>query len=111
MATDEAADWATASCSLPIGEQPLRIAEFDRLFAGSARRSVRVSPTRLDVSLAASAEAAACDLAAREVQCCSFFNFEFTSADSAVVMSIEVPQSRIDVLDELTSRVRTVGGQ
>jgi len=109
MAT-EAAGWAPESCSLPTGERPLRVAEFDRLFAESVLGAVWVSSTRLEVSLAAEAEAAARDLAAREVQCCSFFNFDFTSVGKTVVMGIEVPQSRTDVLDKLADRLRTVGG-
>lgn len=108
MAIDEAAGWVPESCSLPTVEQPLRVGEFDRLFGESVLRSARVSATRLDLVLAADAEDAARDLAAREVGCCSFFGFEFASAGSDVVMTIEVPESRIDVLDALAKRVRAV---
>lgn len=107
MAIDEASGWVPESCSLPTVEQPLRVAEFDRLFK-SVLRSARASATRLDLVLSSDAEAPARDLAAREVACCSFFRFEFASAGSDVVMRTEVPESRADVLDALEARVRAV---
>lgn len=109
---DEATTWVPQSCSLPTVEQPLRVAEFDRLFTESVLRSTRVSVTRLDLVLPAAAEPAARDLAAREVGCCSFFTFDFESAGSDVVMGISVPQSQTRVLDALTDRViAAIGGK
>ncbi|MCP3811835.1 hypothetical protein NLX62_05755 [Mycobacteriaceae bacterium Msp059] len=93
------------SCSLPTVDRPLRVAEFDGLFGQSVLRSVRVSATRLDLVLAADAEAAARDLAAREVGCCSFFRFDFDTAGSDVVISIGVPPSHTDVLDALAQLI------
>ncbi|MGH3676910.1 MAG: hypothetical protein ACRDU5_14455 [Mycobacterium sp.] len=110
MAIDEALGWVPESCSLPTVEQPLRVAEFVRLFGESVLRFGRASTTRLDLVLTASAEATARDLAEREVGCCSFFRFEFDSAGSDVVMRIEVPESRTDVLDVLTNRVSAIAG-
>ena len=106
MAIDETPEWVPKSCSLPTVEQPLRVAEFDRLFGESVLRAVRVSATRLYLVLAPDAEDAARDLAAREVGCCSFFRFDFDTAGADLVMSIGVPQSRADVLDALAQRVR-----
>lgn len=90
---------------MPTVDRPLRVAEFDGLFGQSVLRSVRVSATRLDLVLAADAEAAARDLAAREVGCCSFFRFDFDTAGSDVVISIGVPPSHTDVLDALAQRI------
>lgn len=92
MASEETTGWVPDSCSLPTVDRPLRVAEFDGLFGQSVLRSVRVSATRLDLVLAADAEAAARDLAAREVGCCSFFRFDFDTAGSDVVISIGVPR-------------------
>ena len=108
MTTDETSDWVPGSCSLPSVEQPLRAAEFDRLFADSVCRSMRVTSTRLDLVVASAAEATARDLAARESGCCSFFHFEFAPMGADVVMGIGVPESRTDVLDALDARVRAV---
>ena len=110
MTIDVVSGWVPESCSLPTVEQPLRVAEFDRLFGESVLRSTRVSTTRLDLVLVADAEAAARDLAAREIGCCSFFSFEFDSADGDVVMRIGVPESRVDVLDALAGRLRAAAG-
>ena len=108
MAIDEASGWVPESCSLPTVERPLRVAEFDRFFGESVLRSARVGPTRLDLVLVPGAEATARDLAAREADCCSFFRFGFASAGSDVVMCIEVPESRADVLDALEAQVRAL---
>ncbi|AKP60077.1 MULTISPECIES: hypothetical protein [Mycobacteriaceae] len=105
MASEETTGWVPDSCSLPTVDRPLRVAEFDGLFGQSVLRSVRVSATRLDLVLAADAEAAARDLAAREVGCCSFFRFDFDTAGSDVVISIGVPPSHTDVLDALAQRI------
>lgn len=105
MASDETAGWVPDACSLPTVDRPLRVAEFDGLFGQSVLRSTRVNATRLDLVLAAEAEAAARHLAAREVGCCSFFRFDFDTAGSDVVMRIGVPPSHTDVLDALARRV------
>ncbi|MGA5544944.1 hypothetical protein ACPCIR_24140 [Mycobacterium sp. NPDC051198] len=106
MASGVTPGWVPESCSLPTVEQPLRIAEFDRLFAEAVLRSTRASVTRLDLVLAGAAESTARDLAAREVSCCTFFSFDFAPAGPDVVMSIVVPQAHTEVLDALTDRVR-----
>ncbi|MCG7607885.1 MULTISPECIES: hypothetical protein [Mycobacterium] len=108
MATDATPPWGPESCSLPTGEQPARVAEFDRLFADSVLRSARLSATRLDLVLPSAAEATARDLADREAGCCSFFTFDFAGAGTDVVMSISVPQAQVEVLDALTDRVDAV---
>jgi hypothetical protein len=97
-------DWAPDACSLPMAERPLRVAEFDHLFAfvvGSERRE----PQRLDVVLRRIVEAPARDLARRESECCSFFTFEFESGGDDVVMRIAVPPEHVEVLDALEARL------
>lgn len=100
--------WVAESCSLPAGEQPLRVAEFDRLLTGAVLRSTRVSATRLDLVLTAGAQAAAQDLAVREADCCSFFTFEFDWVGDDIVMIIVVAPSHVAVLDTLAERANTV---
>ncbi|WP_454197239.1 hypothetical protein [Nocardia sp. Marseille-Q1738] len=98
-------DWAPEACTLPIAERPLRVAEFDRFFASSVRRSVRPEPTRLELLLADGTEAAGRDLADRESSCCSFFAFGFDAGESGTLMRITVPTEHVDVLDALEARV------
>lgn len=97
-------DWAPDACTLPRAERPLRVAEFDDLFAFVVRAERR-QPPRLDLALRPIVEAAARDLAQRESECCSFFTFEFESVGDAVVMHIAVPPSQIEVLDAIEARV------
>jgi hypothetical protein len=101
MATD---DWAPAACTLPTPQRPLRLAEFEVLFA-SVQRVSRPNPTQLHLTLPRGAEDAARDLAERESACCSFFSFGFEPDGAEVVMSISVPLQYIDVLDVIEARV------
>ena len=96
-------DWAPDACTLPTAERPLRVAEFDDLFAFVVRAERR-QPQRLDVVFRSIVEAPARDLARRESECCSFFTFEFESVGDDVVMHIGVPPEHVAVLDALEAR-------
>lgn len=117
-------EWAPAECVLPTGERPLRVAEFDALFASALGGLERVSPTHLRLVLRSDAqtdeanragqvdqanrvdrvEEVARDLAARETACCSFFAFTFTRERDALVLDVEVPVAHSGVLDGLAVR-------
>jgi hypothetical protein len=97
--------WIPAdACTLPTAERPLRVAEFDTLFATALRAVERPAPDRLRLELDAAAAASARQLVARETRCCSFFDFRFTAADDRLLLDVRVPASRIDVLDGLARR-------
>jgi hypothetical protein len=99
--------WVPDACSLPTAEQPLRLAEFDDLFARSVLAVDRQGPTTLHLDLDPVSADRARGLAAREVDCCSFFGFDLVrQSDGAVSMTITVPPSRTDILDALTDRVQ-----
>jgi hypothetical protein len=89
------------ACTLPVVEQPLRLAEFDSLFAGALRGQRRMAATRLRWMLDPGAEAFARDLTDRETRCCSFFTFAFAPAGDDLLLDVEVPQSQVSVLDAL----------
>ena len=108
MTNNASPTWVPELCSLPTAERPLRVAEFDRLFAKSVVRLTRRSATNLDLLLSGDVEAQARDLAAREAGCCSFFSFGFEAAGSDLVMSITVPKSQATVLDAIAARVNAV---
>ncbi|MEJ7770473.1 MAG: hypothetical protein WKF51_01130 [Geodermatophilaceae bacterium] len=91
-------------CALPTIDRPLRVVEFDELFQTSVREVERLSPTRLRMLLDPSAEARARDLTSREAQCCSFFNFTFAAGATALRLQIDVPASRVEVLDSVAER-------
>ncbi|MGC5377629.1 MerR family transcriptional regulator [Micromonospora sp. DT68] len=114
--TDEhpAADdtWVPESCRLPTVERPVRLAEFDRFFAEAVRRLDRPSARHLRLHLTGTAEAehTARDLSARESACCSFFTFDVTRhGPDAVTFDVQVPESRVGILDALANRVRAAG--
>jgi hypothetical protein len=102
------------ACTLPTAEQPLRLAEFDDLFATAVRRIDPVSTThaRLHLTGPAGLTDRVRDLAARETACCSFFTFTTTPQQAtdgeAAVLDIEVPAAHADVLASLTQRASTV---
>jgi len=102
------------ACTLPTAERPLRLAEFDDLFATAVRRvdSIGATHARLNLTGPAGLAARVRDLAARETDCCSFFTFttagEPAGDGEAVVLDIEVPAAHADVLASLTLRANTV---
>ncbi len=103
MTSDDQA-WAPQACTLPTVERPLRLTEFDDLFATALREQQRLSPTVLRWCIDPAAEAAARDLTEREKSCCSFFSFAFTGEGDAVRLDVQVPAVHVDVLDALASR-------
>jgi hypothetical protein len=104
------------ACTLPTVDQPLRLAEFDALFATAVRRVETVGPTlaRLRLTGPVGLEATVRDLAARETECCSFFTFTTTSEldddGAAVILDVQVPAQYADVLESFTQRAGNLSG-
>ncbi|MDQ2708589.1 MAG: hypothetical protein M3Z25_13540 [Actinomycetota bacterium] len=92
-------------CTLPSAQRPVRLAEFEVLFA-HAVSAQHLNAQHLRVSFADTTEATVRDLAARESSCCSFFEFTVTSADDRVLFDVDVPAPRCEVLDGLATLVR-----
>ncbi|MBN6057270.1 hypothetical protein JYK22_35430 [Nonomuraea sp. RK-328] len=99
-------EWVPTECTLPTEEQPLRVAEFDALFASALRGVDRRGPTQLRLVLegAAGVEETARDLAAWETGCCSFFTFTLIPGREGLVLDVEVPEVHAKVLDGLAVR-------
>lgn len=101
------------ACTLPAAGQPLRLAEFDDLFATAVRRVDPISGTHARLHLTGPAGLAdrVRELAAREAECCSFFTFTTTARPAtggeAVVLDIEVPAAHAQVLASLAQRAST----
>ena len=111
------ADWvAVDTCTLPTADQPLRVAEFDDLFATALRAIERPdAAVRARLVLAGGDDLAerVQRLADAETACCSFVTFTLTplatdkvdAADRTVLaLDIEVPVARADVLAALVQR-------
>ena len=103
-------DWVPAVCTLPVVEQPLRVAEFDEFFRAALRGSIRIGTTRLELVILRECEATAHDLAESETSCCSFFGFDFETGEDVLMMRISVPDSHIGVLNALQARISAVVG-
>jgi hypothetical protein len=104
MTTSGEPGWTPRACTLPTTERPLRLAEFDDLFATALRGQRRLSATALRWDLDPAAEATARDLTSRESDCCSFFVFTFHAAGATLRLDIGVPVAHAGVLDALADR-------
>lgn len=95
------------ACTLPTPDRPLRVAEFDDLFATAVRQVWPVAAHHLRLALAGPVGLAARvrDLVAREAQCCSFFTFTVTPQPAgegeALTLDVEVPPRYTEVLASL----------
>jgi hypothetical protein len=99
------------ACTLPTADQPMRVADWDSLFATSVRAVERQGATRASLMLSGdeSLVARVQELADAETTCCSFFTFTVRPlkrhrAETVVALDIEVPAARSDVLARLIGR-------
>ena len=106
--------WAeVADCTLPSADRPLRVADFDALFAAHLRRVERPTATRARLVMVAGPGVAdrVRRLAAAESSCCSFFDFTVTERAGAVDLDVAVPPAYADVLAGLVSRAASALGE
>jgi hypothetical protein len=102
--TDSTAFAAPEACTLPLVDHPLRLVEFDTLFADGLTTQQRQSPTVLRWTLDPEVERTARDLTARETACCSFFTFDFAIGADTVQLDVTVPPAQVEVMDALAAR-------
>lgn len=97
----------TDACTMPTAERPLRLAEFDDLFATSVR-GVRRRGDGVLMQLTGTEGLLerVRDLAARETACCSFFTFTIEGTDQDLTLDISVPPDRREILDALAERAQ-----
>ena len=97
----------TDACTMPTADRPLRLAEFDALFATAVRRvERRGNAVRLHLVGEEGLVARVHDLTEQETSCCSFFTFGIEGTDRAVTLDITVPPPRQEILDALAERAR-----
>lgn len=116
-APDPGAGWVPQdACTLPTADRPLRVAEFDDLFA-TALRAVHPHPSAPQARLVLAGDDTLLErvqqLAHAETSCCSFFTFTVTElqdaasdapmASTCLALDIEVPLARADVLHALVA--------
>jgi hypothetical protein len=106
-------------CTLPAAERPLRLAEFDDLFATALRGVEPVDPTHARLRLTGPVGLADTvrDLTERETRCCSFFTFTLRpdppgtagGDPETLVLEIQVPHQYTAVLASLVDRADLAG--
>ncbi|WP_405009821.1 hypothetical protein [Kitasatospora sp. NBC_01539] len=104
--------WVPTSCTLPTEQQPLRVAEWDELFAERLTAATRRDRLRLHLVLAGGegVEETVRDLAGRESGCCSFFTLTVTPGpDGDVRLDVAVDPAHEKVLDALQARAEGGG--
>lgn len=95
----------TRACTMPTAQRPLRLAEFDTVFATAVRRVERRGQlVRMQLTGPAGLAEQIRDLTARETGCCSFFTFAIEGTDQQLTLEIAVPPARQDILDALADR-------
>jgi hypothetical protein len=99
------------ACTMPIAEQPVRVAEFGGFFGEAVRTVTRAEPTRLRLELRPGQDVAAraAGLAAAETRCCSFFTFTVTVSDGRLTMDVAVPTAYTAVLDAIAAGITQKG--
>ncbi len=106
--------WASVeACTLPTAERPLRLAEFDDLFATTMRLIEHAGPHRARLLFAGDEALAERTqrLADAESSCCSFFSFGVSTLEPGLVaLDIEVPPEYADVLAGLVERADAAQG-
>ena len=86
----------TDACTMPTPERPLRLAEFDELFAAAVRAvERRGTDVRMQFSGADGLADRVRDLTARETSCCSFFTFAIDGTDSDLRRRGSMRRSRV----------------
>jgi hypothetical protein len=106
--TSGSAEWVPASCTLPTAERPLRVAEFERLFAASLRSLTGDSTSlRLVFADGPGVYETITDLTDRESRCCSFFAFQTSRTARHVVLEIAVSDQHAAVLRGVERQART----
>ncbi|MGW8765087.1 hypothetical protein ACWGN5_21545 [Streptomyces sp. NPDC055815] len=106
-------EWVPRSCTLPTEERPLRVAEWDALWAERLTSLSRPEPLHLRLDLAGGdgVEDRVRDLVERESGCCAFFAFTTTPGADVIRLDISVDPAHKAVLDALVARTGAAGEQ
>ena len=101
------------ACTLPTADCPLRVADFDALFAAHLRRVERPAATEASLVMVGGPDLVdrVQRLADSESSCCAFFDFTVTERRDEVVLDVVVPPAYADVLAGLVSRAASALGE
>jgi hypothetical protein len=90
------------ACSLEPGDARSQLGEWQEVFRRVVDCSEQVSPNRLELSLRPDSDLGSIvNLAQREAACCPFFAFTIEISAQRVVLTIDVPDDAVQILDRL----------
>jgi hypothetical protein len=106
----EFSDSVAEVCTLPTADLPDRVSAFDDVFRRHLSSVERRGSTRTQFALdpRPSVAAVVADLAAREVQCCAFFDFALHLGDGSLALTVSVPDRFAPVLAAFTEHADAV---
>ena len=94
-------DGAPIACTLPAGEMPDRVSDWQRLLASAGRRS-RTSDDRLRIEFTPAVDVIELvRLVEAEQRCCSFFAFAVTIDERGTALEIGAPVEARDIVDTM----------
>jgi hypothetical protein len=101
------------ACTLSTVDRPLRVAEFDSLFASDVRSVDRLSSGRVRLELRPDPAVASrtANLAARETGCCAFFGFTLVMVEGRLTLDVTATPAHTDVLAALADRAEALAGR
>jgi len=92
------------ACTLEAGDARAQLGEWQAVLRAVVDSSERPSANRLELSLLPDADVGSViSLAQREAACCAFFSFTLEIQADSLVLSVEVPDEAVGILDQLVS--------
>jgi len=96
------------ACTLEPNDARSQLGEWHEILHRVVDGTERVSPSRLEFSLLPDVDiASVINLAQREVTCCAFFSFSIEIRADHLVLSVQVPNEAVEILDQLVSGIAT----
>lgn len=99
--------WVSLGCTLPAGDQPLRVAEFDDLFAAALCGVERLDPSPSTSVLGWKRRSGTSPPGGRVPL---VLHLAVTVGDGGLRVAVGVPSAHVDVLDALAARAVRVSG-
>ena len=99
---------AATACTLPTVDRPLRLAEFDALFALVQSIEYDGLVARMHFSGLPTLHDQIVDLTRRESHCCSFFDFAVDGTASEVDLGITAPAEHAEIVAALVARAQEI---
>ena len=92
------------ACTLQPSDARSQLGEWQEVLDQVVGGRERVSPNRLELSLLPEVDiGSVIGLAQREAACCAFFSFAIEIWADRLVLTVEVPNDAVEILDQLVS--------